>query len=112
MGGRTASMISDEIAPRGLICLGYPFHPPGKPERLRTAHLEAIATPSLICQGTRDRFGNHADVAEYTLSEQIQLHWLEDGDHGFKPRKKASVTESDNWLSAAKGCAQFIDLLI
>lgn len=105
-------MISDEIAPRGSIYLDYPFQPPGKPERLRTAHLEAIETPSLICQGTRDSFDNHADVAEYALAEQIQLHWPEDDDHGFKPRKKASVTESDNWLSTTTGCAQFIDSLI
>ena len=61
MGGRVASMVADELhaagAIAGLLCLGYPFHPPGKPEQLRTAHLAALATPTLICQGTRDPFG-------------------------------------------------------
>lgn len=57
LGGRMASLIADEQAVAGLICLGYPFHPSGKPERLRTVHLRAIKTPTLICQGSRDPFG-------------------------------------------------------
>jgi len=55
MGGRIASMIADEVGAAGVVCLGYPFHPPGKPERLRTAHLATLKTPTLIVQGTRDR---------------------------------------------------------
>jgi uncharacterized protein len=94
MGGRVASMVADETFAagkiRGLLCLGYPFHPPGKPEQLRTAHLETLRTPALICQGTRDPFGSKEEVASYTLSEQIDLLWLEDGDHDLKPRKKIS----------------------
>src|SRR6266542_568005 len=54
MGGRIASMVADEAGARGLVCLGYPFHPPGKPERLRTAHLADLKTPALIVQGERD----------------------------------------------------------
>lgn len=61
MGGRVASMVADELFATGkiagLLCLGYPFHPPGKPEQLRTAHLEGLSTPALIAQGTRDPFG-------------------------------------------------------
>jgi predicted alpha/beta-hydrolase family hydrolase len=94
MGGRVASMIADETFAagkvRGLLCLGYPFHPPGKPEQLRTAHLETLRTPTLICQGTRDPFGSKEEVASYTLSDQIDLLWLEDGDHDLKPRQKIS----------------------
>lgn len=94
MGGRVASMIADEsFAAKkvwGLLCLGYPFHPPGKPDQLRTAHLESLRTPTLICQGTRDPFGSREEVASYTLSDQIDLLWLEDGDHDLKPRKKIS----------------------
>jgi uncharacterized protein len=54
LGGRIASMIADETEVRGLVCLGYPFHSPGKPDRARTGHLESLRTPALILQGTRD----------------------------------------------------------
>jgi predicted alpha/beta-hydrolase family hydrolase len=94
MGGRVASMVADQLFAQGkiagLLCLGYPFHPPGKPENLRTAHLRHLATPTLICQGTRDEFGTIADVATYTLSPVIELLWLDDGDHDLKPRKSVS----------------------
>lgn len=102
MGGRVASMIADETfaagRTQGLLCLGYPFHPPGKPEQLRTAHLETLHTPALICQGTRDVFGSREEVATYTLSEQIDLLWLEDGDHDLKPRKKISGYSASDHL--------------
>jgi predicted alpha/beta-hydrolase family hydrolase len=71
-------------------CLGYPFHPPGAPERLRTSHLAKIKTPTLICQGTRDMLGSREEVAGYALSDRIELFWLEDGDHDLKPRKRVS----------------------
>lgn len=94
MGGRVASMVVDELAGsyaiNGLLCLGYPFHPVGKPEQTRTLHLETLKTPALICQGTRDAFGTRQEVDGYRLSEQIELLWLEDGDHDLKPRKSVS----------------------
>ena len=94
MGGRVASMIADELfeADRiaGLLCIGYPFHPIGKPERLRTEHLQHLRAPTLICQGTRDPFGSKDEVSEYGLSSAIQMHWFEDGDHDLKPRKRVS----------------------
>jgi predicted alpha/beta-hydrolase family hydrolase len=58
MGGRMASLVVDEVSARGLLCLGYPFHPPGRPERLRTTHLEKLETPALVLQGTRDPSGS------------------------------------------------------
>ena len=67
LGGRMASMIADTMAVRGLICLGYPFHPPGQPDKLRTSHLETLRTPALFLQGTRDPFGGQAEVAGYAL---------------------------------------------
>lgn len=94
MGGRVASMIADaefeagRIA--GLLCLGYPFHPPGRPAQLRTKHLIGLKTPALICQGTRDEFGVPDEVSTYGLSPQIEVKWLEDGDHDLKPRKAIS----------------------
>jgi predicted alpha/beta-hydrolase family hydrolase len=94
MGGRVASMVADELHAggrvAGLLCLGYPFHPPGKPAQLRTAHLAGMTTPALIVQGTRDPFGTREEVAGYTLSPAIEILWLEDGDHDLKPRKAVS----------------------
>ncbi|MDJ0640872.1 MAG: alpha/beta hydrolase [Paracoccaceae bacterium] len=102
MGGRVASMVADELYEdgriAGLICLGYPFHPPAKPDQLRTAHLENLATPTLIFQGTRDPFGTVDEVASYTLSQAIELVWLEDGDHDLKPRKRVSGLTIDDHL--------------
>ncbi|MBP2561123.1 putative alpha/beta-hydrolase family hydrolase [Neorhizobium galegae] len=94
MGGRVASMVADELYEEGkiagLLCLGYPFHPPGKPEQLRTPHLKGLKAPALICQGTRDEFGTREEVPGYELSKTIEILWLEDGDHDLKPRKKIS----------------------
>jgi predicted alpha/beta-hydrolase family hydrolase len=94
MGGRVASMIADaEYAAgriAGLLCLGYPFHPPGRPQQLRTAHLLDLKTPTLICQGTRDEFGDRHEVGSFGLSDEIEMFWLEDGDHDLKPRKAIS----------------------
>jgi len=94
MGGRVASVVADELADLGyidgLVCLGYPFHPPEKPEQLRTAHLHALRTPTLICQGTRDPFGTRDEVPDYGLSPAIEVLWLEDGDHDLRPRKAIS----------------------
>jgi uncharacterized protein len=90
MGGRVASMIADERQAVGLLCLGYPFHPVGKPTQLRTAHLAQLKTPTLIVQGTRDPFGTPDEVAACKLSQAIEILWLEDGDHDLRPRKAVS----------------------
>lgn len=94
MGGRVASLVADELRARGricgLLCLGYPFHPPQRPAQLRTAQLAALSTPTLICQGTRDQFGSREEVAGYALAPAIEVLWLEDGDHDLKPRKSVS----------------------
>lgn len=94
MGGRVASMIADRLHASsriaGLLCLGYPFHPIGKPGQLRTAHLAGLKTPALIAQGTRDPFGSRDEVAGYKLSKSIEILWLEDGDHDLRPRKSVS----------------------
>lgn len=94
MGGRVASMVADDAHASGkvagLLCLGYPFHPPAKPTQLRTKHLERLETPTLIVQGTRDEFGSRHEVAGYDLSGRIEILWLEDGDHDLKPRKTVS----------------------
>lgn len=108
LGGRIASMIADDSAARGLVCLGYPFHPPSKPQQLRTAHLEALRTPTLIVQGERDPFGMPKEVAGYRLSPSIRIEWLPDGDHSFKPPKRSGHTEKDHLARAVSLVAAFI----
>ena len=110
MGGRIASMIADDLHAAGriagLLCLGYPFHPPGRPEQLRTAHLVKLKTPALIVQGTRDPFGSRAEVSTYALSKTIKILWLEDGDHDLKPRKSISgFSAADHLETAARAAA-------
>jgi predicted alpha/beta-hydrolase family hydrolase len=110
MGGRVASMVADELhgagSVAGLLCLGYPFHPPGRPEQLRTKHLQALVTPALIVQGTRDVFGSREEVEGYSLSPAIRVLWLEDGDHDLKPRKGVSgFSAADHMASMAREVA-------
>lgn len=111
LGGRVASMIADELFAsgrvQGLVCFGYPFHPPGKPDRLRTAHLGQLSCPCLIVQGIRDPFGDHEEVAGYQLSDTIHLHWAVDGNHDLEPRKKSGMTHEANLAAAAKATANF-----
>lgn len=116
MGGRMASLLADalldEQAIQACICLGYPFHPLGKPDRLRTEHLAGLRTPTLIVQGERDAMGRHDEVSHYPLSEQLQLAWMPDGDHSFKPRKSSGHSESTNWAMAVRAMDQFLTKLL
>ncbi len=104
MGGRVASLVVDELAAsagvRGCLCLGYPFHPPGKPQNLRTEHLAELQTPTLILQGERDPFGKREEVDRYDLSPQVQVKWIPSGDHSFKPTKASGLAEAQNWATA------------
>ena len=111
MGGRMATMAADEVGVRGVVCFGYPFHPPGRPEQLRTAHLETLQTPTLILQGTRDDFGNQDEVSSYNLSKAIRVEWLTDGDHSFKPRKGSGCSILDNLLRTAGLTEEFFTAL-
>ena len=108
MGGRIASMVADEAGVAGLVCLGYPFHPPGNPTRTRTKHLENLRTPALIIQGTRDTFGRPDEVAKYKLSKEIRIVWIEAGDHSLKPPARSGRTETQNIASAIEEAQGFI----
>ncbi|MGB0467709.1 MAG: alpha/beta family hydrolase [Pontibacterium sp.] len=92
MGGRVASMLLEETEAAACFCFGYPFHPPKKPENLRTAHLLTSEKPIHIFQGTRDAMGSYEEVLNYGLPDAVQVHWLEDGDHDLKPRKASGFT--------------------
>jgi predicted alpha/beta-hydrolase family hydrolase len=109
MGGRIASLLADEVGAAGLVCLGFPFHPTGKPNQLRLESLRTIHTPTLIVQGERDPFGRREEVARYDLSTNVRVHWIADGDHSLEPRRAASVSREDNWNDAIRVVGEFID---
>lgn len=115
MGGRVASHVADglkksgEVA--GLVCLGYPFHPPNTPERLRVAHLETLTCPTLIIQGERDPFGTRGEVEALMLPSAIRIHWAHDGDHDLGPRGGSGTTRKGNLEAAADAVAGFLKAL-
>jgi predicted alpha/beta-hydrolase family hydrolase len=102
MGGRIASQVAagkdegagDGIA--GLVFLGYPLHPPGRPDKLRSAHLPQISAPMLFVQGSRDSFGTPQELAPIleTLHAPAEICVIEDGDHSFKVRKSAPLSQA------------------
>ena len=112
-GGRMASLPAAEQEAAGaplaaVAALRYPFHPPGKPDKLRTDHLQALATPMLVCQGERDPFGTAAEVPAYPLSQAVRVTWLPDGDHDLKPRKASGHDHAANLDAAADAVAAFL----
>ncbi|MCG8315048.1 MAG: dienelactone hydrolase family protein [Pseudomonadales bacterium] len=111
MGGRMASMLAAELSVKGVICLGYPFHAPGKPDKLRIDHFEAIQSPTLIIQGERDPFGKKDEVAAYPVPSGIDIAWLQDGDHDFKPRKKSGYSHEGNIATAVELMVSFLSEL-
>ena len=108
LGGRVATHLALSAPVSGVVAFGYPFHPPGKPEKLRTAHLPEIPCPVLICQGERDTFGKREEVEGYGLPSNLEFEWLPDGDHGFKPRKRSGKTLEGNLERAAAAAARFM----
>jgi len=107
MGGRIASMVADRAGVRGLLCLGYPFHPAGAPRTLRVAHLQSLRTPALFLQGERDTLGSREEIAGYELSDVIRIVYLPDGDHSFKPRKASGRTYAQNMALAIQEAVEF-----
>jgi uncharacterized protein len=108
LGGRIASMIADHAGVAGLVCLGYPFHPPGNPARTRVEHLRTLRTPGLIVQGTRDTFGRPDEVEHYGLSPAVRIVWIEDGDHSLRPRARSGRTEAQNLSDVVLQVFKFI----
>jgi uncharacterized protein len=115
MGGRVASHVCDGLHREGLVvglvCLGYPFHPPKTPERLRTAHLAGLTAPALFVQGERDPFGSRAEIEALTLPSSIAFHWAHDGDHDLGPRGGSGATRRSNLEAAADAVASFLKKL-
>ena len=108
MGGRMASLLADELQADALVCLGYPFHAAGKPEKPRVAHLAELRTSTLIVQGERDALGNRDTVSGYSLSPAAELRWLAAADHDLKPLKRSGLTHEQHLDSAADWVAEFL----
>ena len=108
MGGRMASHLAEHPKVAAMACLGFPFHPPGKPENFKGEHLATITKPCLILQGERDTFGKREEFADFTFSDKVHYEFLPDGDHSFKPRKASGFTEQGNIALAVEKLSQFI----
>lgn len=108
MGGRMASMLAAELPVKAVMCLGYPFHAPGKPDKVRIDHFADVQAPVLILQGERDPFGKNAEVSGYQLPDNVQVQWLPDGDHDLKPRKASGLTHEDNLRDTLERMTQFL----
>lgn len=113
MGGRMASLLAaDERAQslniKGVACLGFPFHAPGKEPNGRIDHMANMEVDHLIVQGTRDAMGTSEEVGTYQLSDKIELLWLEDGNHDLKPRKVSGFSHEQHINTAIEALATFI----
>ncbi|HCG5578485.1 alpha/beta fold hydrolase [Vibrio parahaemolyticus] len=109
MGGRMASLLAEHELVAGIACLGFPFHPPGKPEKFKGDHLASIDKLTLILQGERDTFGKREEFDEFVFSQQVKVSFLLDGDHSFKPRKSSGHTEAGNIALAVEQLSAFIN---
>jgi len=113
MGGRIASMVAgdrdDPIPALGLALLGYPLHPPGKPETLRVEHFSRLSMPVLFVSGTRDAFGTPAELQRHAkkIKGRVTFSWVETGDHGFKPLKASGMTASEALTGVAAAVVEF-----
>jgi predicted alpha/beta-hydrolase family hydrolase len=113
MGGRIASQVAAEDSGgiNGLVFLGYPLHPPGRPEKLRDEHLKNIKPPMLFLQGSRDTFGTEEEIKRIIKKHRLpaKLYVIESGDHSFKVPKSVKpqsqvyeevMDEVANWCRA------------
>ena len=113
MGGRVASLVGASNkynrSLSGVICLGFPFHPPKSPDKYRGEHLSDVLLPTCILQGERDTFGTRAEVDSYSYSDWVEIFYLNDGDHSFKPRVKSGYTMQDNYQATVSKMLEFIN---
>ena len=114
LGGRIASLlVADGLPAAGLVFVGYPLHPPGKPERLRDEHLDRIRVPMLFLQGTADPFARWDLLQAVTkrLGERAELHPVEDGDHSFRVRGR-KLSDEDIGRELGEAAAPFIERVV
>lgn len=117
MGGRYCSMVAadpdDPVPVLGLLLLGYPLHPAGKPEKLRVEHFPRVRCPVLFVSGTRDALAPRESLEREAKAVEgsVTFHWLETGDHGFRPLKSSGVTYEDALAEAARGAVDWVATL-
>lgn len=99
MGGRIASQVATAEGSRvaGLVFLGYPLHPPGRPDKMRDQHLKEIPAPMLFLQASRDAFGTADEIRAIIKKHRLpaKLYVVEGGDHSFKVPKSAGVPQQE-----------------
>ena len=112
MGSRVAVTIAgdDDIAMliQGVFCIGYPFHPTKKPDKLRLEPLQNTQKPVLILQGDRDTLGSKTEIEQYEVSPLCHTIFLPDGDHSLKPRVKSGYTHQQHIETAVNALVKFI----
>ena len=110
MGGRICSMVAADTGALGLVLLGYPLHPPGKATQLRVEHFARLRMPTLFVSGTRDAFGTPTELRRHAkkLKGPVSFHWVETGDHGFKPLKSSGLTVDAVLAEVAGAVVEFV----
>ncbi len=110
MGGRIASQVAAVPDVAALVLLGYPLHPPGRPDKLRAGHLADIRAPMLFVQGSRDAFGTPDELRPIIaqLKAPCELHVVEGGDHSFKVLKRAGVGQDETYRAIQDRIAQWL----
>jgi predicted alpha/beta-hydrolase family hydrolase len=113
MGGRIATQVAaadPQLRLAGLVLLGYPLHPPGKPSERRDKHLPAIARPMLFVQGTRDAFGTPGELAPIlgAITPTPLVHVVAQGDHSFKLSRKDPAAQAKIYGEAQRAIVTFV----
>lgn len=109
MGARVAFQVADNVGAQGAIGLGFPFHPPAKKDKTRTHELYNECAENLLLHGTRDPFGSQDWVEQQELPPNLQLNWVEQGDHDLVPKKATGISAEQSWQHIASSIATFID---
>jgi uncharacterized protein len=117
MGGRYASLAvgdtDDPLPALGLVLLGYPLHPAGKPEQLRVDHFPRLSVPVLFVSGTRDSLAGAEALRDHArrIPGPVSFHWIDTADHGFKPLKSSGTTTASALAEAARAVATWVTAL-
>jgi predicted alpha/beta-hydrolase family hydrolase len=113
MGGRICSMVAASDGALGLVLLGYPLHPPGNADKLRVEHFSQLRMPVLFASGTRDAFGTPEELKRHAraIKGRVAFHWIDTGDHGFKPLKSSGVTARQALDGVAESVVTFVTKL-
>lgn len=117
MGGRICSLVAgdaiDPVPVLGLALLGYPLHPPGKADVLRVEHFKRLTMPVFFASGTRDAFGTPAELKRNAkkVKGPVTFHWIETGDHGFRPLKSSGLTPDAALAGVAAALVTFVSEL-